>query len=112
MTGRYIRSTFVEHQREFVEHFPYGKQMGKRLDIKNRQKHHRAAKHFLLGQKSETSGNQIPNFEFFDKYLNFAHGMSVQNGCDAFPNELMRFRIEATAIWVEIRKHCKNAVII
>ena len=46
------------------------------------------------------------------KNMKFAHGISVQNGSDAFPNELMRFRNEATPIWVEIQKHCKNAVII
>ena len=53
----------MEHQREFVEHFPYGKQIGKILGIKNRQKRHRAPKHTLLGQKSEKTGNQVPNFE-------------------------------------------------
>ena len=109
--GRYIRATFVEDQKEFVEHFQYGKQIGEILDIRNRQKRHRAPKPILLGLKSETSGNQVPNFEFFEKYLKYAHGISVQNGCDAFPNELMRFRIEATPIWEKIQKHCKHAVI-
>ena len=33
MTGRYIRSTFVEDQREFVEHLQIGKQIGKLLDM-------------------------------------------------------------------------------
>ena len=112
MTGRYVRSTFVEHQREFVEHFQYGKQIGKILDIKNRQTRHRAPKHILLGLESEKSGNQVPNFEIFEKYRKVAHEISVQNGCDAFPNELMRFRIEAKPIWGKIQKHCKNAVII
>ena len=28
LTGRYVGSTFVEDQREFVEHFQYGKQIG------------------------------------------------------------------------------------
>ena len=27
----------------------------------------------------------------FENYLKFAHEISVQNGSDAFPNELMRF---------------------
>ena len=49
----------MEHQREFVEHFQYGKQIGKILDIKNMQKRHRAPKHILLGLKSEKSGNQV-----------------------------------------------------
>ena len=103
MTGRYIRSTFVEHQREFVEHFQYGKQIGKILDIKNTQKRHRAPKHILLGLKSAKTGNQVPNLENFEKYLKFAHEISVQNGCDAFPNELMRFRFEAKPIWETIK---------
>ena len=53
LTGRYVRSTFVEHQRGFVEHFQYGKQIGKMLDIQNMQKRHRAPTHILLGLKSE-----------------------------------------------------------
>ena len=60
----------------------------------------------------ENSGNQVPCFEHFEKCLNFAHGISVQHGSYAFPNELMRFRNEATPIWDKIQKHCKNAVII
>ena len=82
-----------------MEHFQYGKQIGKILDIKSKQKRHGAPKHILFGLKSEQSGNQVPNFEIFEKYLKFAHDISVQNGCDAFPNELMRFRIEAKPIW-------------
>ena len=33
MTGRYIRSTSVEDQSEFVEHLQIGKQIGKLLDM-------------------------------------------------------------------------------
>ena len=33
MTGRYVRSTFVEDQREFVEDLQIGKQIGKFLDM-------------------------------------------------------------------------------
>ena len=33
MTGRYIRSTFVMDQREFVQHLQIGKQIGKLLDM-------------------------------------------------------------------------------
>ena len=102
----------MEHQREFVEHFQYGKQIGKQLDIQNKQKRHRAPKHILLGLESEQSGNQVPNLENFEKYLKFAHGISVQNGSYAFPNELMGFRSEAKPIWDTIQKHRKNAVII
>ena len=34
MTGTYIGKTYKEYQREFVEHFPYGKQIGEILDTK------------------------------------------------------------------------------
>ena len=94
-----------------MEHFPYGKQIGQILDIKNKQKRHRAPTHILLGLKSETSGNQVPFFETFKTYLKFVHEISVQNGCDAFPNEFTRFRIEAKPICDKIKKHVKNAVI-
>ena len=33
MTGRYVRSTFVEDQTEFVEHLQIGKQIDKLLDM-------------------------------------------------------------------------------
>ena len=112
MTGRFIGKTYTEYQREFVEHFPYGKQIGKILDIRNRQKRHRAPEHILLGLKSEKSGNQVPIFGFFEKYPKFAQDISVQNGSYAFPNELTRFRIEAKTILGKIQKHRKNAVII
>ena len=58
------------------------------------------------------SENLDPYFEMFDNYMNFAHEISVQDGSYAFPNEVMRFRNEATPIWVKFQKHCKNAVII
>ena len=95
-----------------MEHFQYGKQFGEILDIKNKQKRHRAPTHILLGLKSEKSGNQVPPFDLFQKYLKFAHEISVQNGCDAFPNELMRFRFEAKPICDKFQKHRKNEVII
>ena len=90
-----------------MEHFQYGKQFGKILVIQNRQKRHGAPKHICSGMKSEKSGNQVPHFEKFNKYLKFAHEISVQNGSDAFPNELTRFRIEAKLIGDKIQKHCK-----
>ena len=61
------------------------------------------------GTKTDLLGQE---FEKSENYLKSAHVMSVQNGSYAFPNELMRFRNEATPIWVEIKKHCKNAVTI
>ena len=72
----------------------------------------RPQKPILLGLESEKSENMVPRLENFEKYLEFAHEISVQNGSYAFPNELMRFRIEAKPIWEKNLKHCKNAVII
>ena len=95
-----------------MEHFQYGKHIGKILDIQNRQKRHRAPKHILLGLEYKKYGNQVPNFEKFENVIKMLTKNSVQNGCDAFPNELMRFRFEAKPIWEKIQRHCKNAVII
>ena len=102
----------MDDQREFVEHFQYGKQICKILDIQNTQKRHRAPKPILLGLQSEKSGNQVPPFYNFEKYLKFAHGISVQNGSDAFPNELARFRFEAKPILEKLQKICKHVVLI
>ena len=87
-----------------MEHFQYGKHIGKILDIKSRQKRHRAPKHILLGLESEKSGNQVPFFEILEKYEHDVHANSVQDGSDAFPNELTRFRFEAKPIWENIQK--------
>ena len=95
-----------------LEHFQYGKQIGKILDMKNRQKRHRAPKLILLGLKSEKAGNQVPTFEIFEKYMKFVHDISVHNLSYAFQNELTRFRNKAKPIWEKIQKHRKNAVII
>ena len=60
---------------------------------------HRAQKHTYLGLEYEKSGNPVPYISDFEKNLKDAHKHSVQNGCDTFPNELMRFHIEAKPIW-------------
>ena len=52
-------NTYTEYRREFVEHFPYGKQIGKVLDITNRQKRPQAPTPIFLGLESENSENQI-----------------------------------------------------
>ena len=78
MTGRYVRSTFVDDQREFVEHLQIGKQIGKLLDMPKRPQ----AKKHILGLEYEKSGNLVPNFKKFEKYHEDAHKNSVQNGCD------------------------------
>ena len=101
----------MEHRREFIENCPYGKQIDDFLDQKNRQKRHRAPKPIFLGLESEKSEIWIPNFDFFEKYLKFAHEISVQNGSYTSPNELTRFQNKAIPIRVKIQKHCKNAVI-
>ena len=79
---------------------------------KNIQKRPQAPKPIFLGLESKKSENQIPYFENFEKYIKDAHEQSLQNGSYASPNELVRFWNEAKPIWVEIQKHCKNAVII
>ena len=53
-----------------MEHFPYGKQIGKENDIKNMQQRPQAQKPILLCLKSEKTGNQVPNFEKFENFLN------------------------------------------
>ena len=97
LTITYIRTTFVEHQIEFVEQFQYGKHIGKILDIKNKQKRHRAPKHILLGLESEKSENQV-----LDKYLKDVHTISAHNCPETFANELMRFSFEAKPIWKKL----------
>ena len=77
----------------------------------NVKKRPQAPTHFFLGFKYEKSGNHIPNSEIFEKYEKDAPKKTVQNGSSTFANELMRFPNEAKPIWVEIQKHCKNAVI-
>ena len=42
-----------------MEHFPYGKQIGKILDIKNKQKRPQAQQPIWLGLESEKSENTI-----------------------------------------------------
>ena len=108
MTGRFIGKTYKEYQNEFVEHFPYGKQIGKILDQQTCKNVPRPQNTFL-GHEYENSGNQVLVFEHFEKYGKSVHGNSVHNGCDVFPNELMRFRVEAKPIWGKIQKHCKKS---
>ena len=59
MKETYIRSTFITDQSNFIENCQYGKQIGKHLDIENRQKRHRAPKPIFLGLESEKSEHQI-----------------------------------------------------
>ena len=107
MTGRYVRSTFVEDQREFVEHLQIGKQIGKLLDMPKRPQ---AQKHifWVWNMRNLETWLQILKNE---KYHKEAHTHYVQNGCDAFPNELTRFQFEAKPIWDKIRKRCEHEVI-
>ena len=81
------------------------------MDLNKCKKRPRAPKPIFLGLESKIFENMIPYFEFFEKYMKFAHDFSVLIGSDDFPNELTRFQNKAKAIWVKIQKHCKNAVI-
>ena len=105
MTGRFIGKTVVEHRREFIEKLQYGKQIDDLLDKKKCQKRPQAQKPIFLGLESEQSENMIILLKSLKIYMKFAHIISVQHGSYAFPNELMRFRIEATPIWGKIQKH-------
>ena len=60
-------------QSKFIENFQSGKQIGKILDIKNRQKRPQAPKPIFLGLESEKYENQVQYFEKNEKYLKFAH---------------------------------------
>ena len=62
-----------------------------------------ARKPIFLSLESEKSENQIPHFENFEKYIKDAPKQTVQNGCDAFPNELVRFPNEAKPIRVKFK---------
>ena len=102
----------MEHRREFIEHLQYCKHIDDFLDQKNTQKRPQAQKPTFLGLESEKSEVWIPDFEIFENSHKLAHEISVHIGSYAFPNELMRFPIEAKSIWGKIQKHCINAVII
>ena len=59
MTGRFIGKTYTEYRREFVEHLPYGKRIGKFSSKKERGNVHKAQQLIFLGMESEKSENQI-----------------------------------------------------
>ena len=67
---------------------------------------HRAPKHTYLGLEYENLEIRFHISQIW-KNLKDALKPSVQIGCDTFPNELMRFHVEAKPIWKEILKHCK-----
>ena len=79
---------------------------------KTHKKRPQAKKPIFLGQESEKSENQIPYFEIFEKYIKDAPKKTVRNGSYTSPNELARVQHNEKPIWVEIQKHCKNAVTI
>ena len=111
MTGRFIGQTYEEYRREFVEHFPYGKQIGNFLGHQNGQTRPQASKPIFLGLEAEKSEDWIPDLENFEKCIKDAANKTVQNGLYTSPNELMRFPNKAKPILVKIKKHNKNAVI-
>ena len=95
-----------------MEHFPDGKQIGNFLDQQNKQKRPRAQKPISLGLESEKSESWILCLGNVENHMKCVHEIPVQSGSDAFPNEFVRFRVEAKPIWEEIQKHCKTTVII
>ena len=95
-----------------MEHCQYGKEIRDFWRSKNVQKRQQGPKPIFWDLESEKSENLVPHFEIFEKYIKDAPKKTVQNGSYTSPNELERFPNEAKPIWVEIQKHCKNAVII
>ena len=91
----YIRSTFITDQTKFIEDSQNCKWIDEFRDIQNMQTRPQAPKPIFLGLESEKYENWIPTFVFW-KYIKDAPKKTVQNGCDAFPNEFTRFRFEAT----------------
>ena len=61
-----MRSTFVEDQRECVEHLQIGKQIGKLLDMPKRPQ---AQQHIFLSLEYEKSGKLVPTFEKFESII-------------------------------------------
>ena len=69
LTGRFIGKIVVEHLPEFIENCKYGKQIDDFLDIQKCHKRPQARKPIFLCLESEKSGNLIPYFEIFEKYI-------------------------------------------
>ena len=107
LTGRFIRNTFVEHRRDFIENCQYGKQIDEFLNQQNCQKRPQAKKPIFLGLESEKTLKPGSKFWKFEKYEKDAPKNTVQNGSYTSPNELMRFPNEAKPILVKIQKHSK-----
>ena len=61
MTAIYIRSIYNEDQREFIEHFQIGKQIGKLLDMPKRPQAH---KHILWRYSDRNKWPQVDLFEY------------------------------------------------
>ena len=112
MTGRFIGKTYKEYQSKFIENFQYGKQIDDFLDMQKRQKTSTGPKTDFIGSGIWKIWKPGSKFWKFEKYIKDAPKKTVQNGSSTFANELMRFPNEAKPIWVEIQKHCKNAVTI
>ena len=68
VTGRYVGSTFVEHQRQFVEHSQYGKHISKMLHIQNWQKNVTGSQNTFVGVWNLK--NMETRFHFLQKHEN------------------------------------------
>ena len=105
MTGRYVRSTFVEDQREFVEHLQIGKQIRKLLDMPKRPQ---AQKHIFWVWNMKNLETWFQILKSLKNIIKMLTNILCRMAVTLF---LMRFRFEAKPIWEKIQKHCKNAVI-
>ena len=70
LTGRFIGKIYTEYRREFVEHFQYGKQIGKRLDQQNTQTRPQAPKPIFLGLISENLKIRLYFLDILKNILN------------------------------------------
>ena len=98
-------------QSKFIENCQYGKQIRDFWTYQNVKKRPHAPKHISGDCNLKNQETRFQILKIFEKYEKDAHTKTMQNGSSTFANELMRFPNEAKPIWVEIQKHCKNAVI-
>ena len=110
LTGRFIGKTYKEYQSKCIEDFQSGKQIDEFLDKKKIQKRPRAPKPFFWDRNLKNLETRFQILKKNEKYIKDAPTKTVLDGSSTFANELMRFRNNAKPIWVEIQKHCKNAV--
>ena len=77
MTGRYVRSTFVGDQREFVEHLQIGKQIRELLDMPKRPQ---APKH-IFGHPKVQKVKKVDLFDYVRNEAMLVHFLFFYKMC-------------------------------